>query len=136
MTLGASLLCQEFEEKWWSYLCSQVCLHSWEASSLWLCGTGSVPDADRNLKAPVPVSWGLRLGSSEQQCWSYLCSVACLHSWEASSVQAVFVSIDLWHRTIPCPSREKPEGSCPLVPVSWGFRAGSSKQQWWSYLQS
>ena len=25
---------QEFEQKWWSYLCSQVCWHSWETSSL------------------------------------------------------------------------------------------------------
>ena len=34
MALGGSLLGQEFEEKWWSYLCSQVCWHSWETSSL------------------------------------------------------------------------------------------------------
>jgi hypothetical protein len=30
MALGGSLLGQEFEQKWWSYLCSQACLHSWE----------------------------------------------------------------------------------------------------------
>ena len=30
MTLGWSLLGQEFEQKWWSYLC---CKHSWEGSS-------------------------------------------------------------------------------------------------------
>jgi hypothetical protein len=34
MALGGSVLGQEFEEKWWSYLCSQVCRHFWETSSL------------------------------------------------------------------------------------------------------
>ena len=34
MALVVSLLGQEFEEKWWSYLCSKVCRHSWETSSL------------------------------------------------------------------------------------------------------
>ena len=34
MAMGGSLLGQEFEEKWWSYLCSKVCWHSWETSSL------------------------------------------------------------------------------------------------------
>ena len=34
MALDESLLGQEFEQKWWSYLCSQVCQHSWEISSL------------------------------------------------------------------------------------------------------
>jgi hypothetical protein len=34
MALGRSLLGQEFEEQWWSYLCSQVCRYSWESSSL------------------------------------------------------------------------------------------------------
>ena len=29
MTLG-----QEFEERWWSYLCTQVCRYSWKTSSL------------------------------------------------------------------------------------------------------
>jgi hypothetical protein len=29
------LLGQEFEQKWWSYLCSQVSQHSWETNSLW-----------------------------------------------------------------------------------------------------
>ena len=33
MALSRSLLGQEFEEKWWSYLCMQVCRHSWETSS-------------------------------------------------------------------------------------------------------
>jgi hypothetical protein len=61
MALGRYLLGQEFEQKWWSYLCSQVCEHSWETSSLlevfgygelWhrissgRCGTGSAPGAD------------------------------------------------------------------------------------------
>jgi hypothetical protein len=34
MALGGYLLGQEFEEKWWSYLCWQVSRHSWETSSL------------------------------------------------------------------------------------------------------
>jgi hypothetical protein len=33
MVLGGSLLGQEFEKKWWSYMCSQVCRHSQEMSS-------------------------------------------------------------------------------------------------------
>ena len=39
---------QEFEQKWWSYLCSHLCQHSWETSSFLTalvygvcCGTGS-----------------------------------------------------------------------------------------------
>ncbi|EDL35653.1 mCG148215 [Mus musculus] len=34
MALGGSLLGQEFEQKWWSHLCSQVCQHSWETLKL------------------------------------------------------------------------------------------------------
>ena len=34
MVLGGPLLGQEFEQKWWSYLCSQVCQHSWETTCL------------------------------------------------------------------------------------------------------
>ena len=34
MALGRSLLKQEFEQKWWSYLCSQVFQDSWKTSSL------------------------------------------------------------------------------------------------------
>jgi hypothetical protein len=34
MALGGPLLGQKFEEMWWSYLCSLVCLHTWETSSL------------------------------------------------------------------------------------------------------
>jgi hypothetical protein len=60
---------QEFEQKWWSYLFSQVCQPSWETSFLptWFgygcCGIGSVPGTDGNQKHPVPgcfsvpVSW-------------------------------------------------------------------------------
>jgi hypothetical protein len=33
IALGGSLLGQEFEQKWWSYLCSQVCQHPWETRS-------------------------------------------------------------------------------------------------------
>ena len=42
-----SLLGQEFEQKWWSYLCSQAFQHSWETCSILVvivymesCGTG------------------------------------------------------------------------------------------------
>lgn len=43
MGLGGSLLGQKFEQKWWSYLFSQMCQHSWETSSLWsLFGYGPV----------------------------------------------------------------------------------------------
>ena len=63
MALGGSLLDQELQQKWWSYLCSQVSKHSWETSSLpagfdygvlWHmvssrhCGTGSAPGVDGN----------------------------------------------------------------------------------------
>ena len=34
MALGSSLLGQEFEQKWWSFLSSQVCQHSLETCSL------------------------------------------------------------------------------------------------------
>jgi hypothetical protein len=34
MAPGGFLLGQESEEKCWSYLCSQICRHSWETSSL------------------------------------------------------------------------------------------------------
>ena len=34
ITLGFSFLGQEFEQKWQSYLCSQVCLHYWETNYL------------------------------------------------------------------------------------------------------
>jgi hypothetical protein len=34
MALGGPLLGQEFEQKWWSYRCSQVCWYSWDTSSL------------------------------------------------------------------------------------------------------
>ena len=34
MALGRSLLGKVFEQKWWSYLCSQACQHSWETRSL------------------------------------------------------------------------------------------------------
>jgi hypothetical protein len=34
MAQGGSLLGPEFEQKWWSYLCSRVSQHSWETRSL------------------------------------------------------------------------------------------------------
>ena len=33
MALGRPLFGKEFEQKWWCYLCSQLCWHSWEISS-------------------------------------------------------------------------------------------------------
>ena len=39
MALGGSLLGQGFEEKWWSYLCLQVCRYSWETSSIYVCSS-------------------------------------------------------------------------------------------------
>jgi hypothetical protein len=39
MALSGSFLGQEIEQKWWFCLCSQVCQHSWETSSL-LVGLG------------------------------------------------------------------------------------------------
>jgi hypothetical protein len=37
MALGRSLLSQEFEQKWWSHLCFQVCQHSWETpGGIWV----------------------------------------------------------------------------------------------------
>jgi hypothetical protein len=43
MALGVFLLGQEFEQKCWSYLCSPVCWHSLETSSLLLvCGYGEL----------------------------------------------------------------------------------------------
>jgi hypothetical protein len=47
LALCMSLLGEEFEQKWWSFLCSQVCGNSWETSSLLVlfgmehCGIGS-----------------------------------------------------------------------------------------------
>jgi hypothetical protein len=42
MALCRFLFGQEFEQKWWSYLISQVCQHSWEISSLqWYLGMES-----------------------------------------------------------------------------------------------
>lgn len=88
MALDRFLLGQEFEQKWWSYLYSQICPHSWETSSipavfgygaLWhrissgRCGTGLAPDADSNWKDLVPgcssvtLSWDLQAGRSEQK---------------------------------------------------------------------
>jgi hypothetical protein len=60
-----SLLGQEFEDMWWSYLHSQTSLYSWETSSLLLAFVYLVLGS-----IMVPVSWGFRVGSSEQQWWS------------------------------------------------------------------
>ena len=64
---------------------------SWQYVCMYLCGTGSALVADGNLKIPsVSVSWGYWAGFSEQQWWSYWHWQACLHSWKAHSLQAVF----------------------------------------------
>ena len=108
LCLGRSLLGQEFEHKWWSYLCLQVCQHSWEARSLLvLFGYGALWQSisswpDENQKAPVPdcfslpVSWVFRVGPSEQKWWSYLRLQVCQHSWEANSLQVLFGYGALW----------------------------------------
>ena len=99
MALGGSLLGQEFEEKWWSYLCSQVCRHSWETSSLlvvfvYVALWHRISSGHRwRLEDSCPrqplgsrVLWA----SSEQQRWSFLHSQACPNIWEACSLPVVF----------------------------------------------
>ena len=69
MALVMFLFGQEFEQKWWSYLCSQLCQYSWETSclpvsvaygELWhrvssgCYRTGSTLGSDGILKDPVP----------------------------------------------------------------------------------
>ena len=44
----------------------------------------------------VPVSWGFWVGSYEHKWSSYLCSQACLHFWETSSLLVVFGFGALW----------------------------------------
>jgi hypothetical protein len=63
IAVDGSLLGQVFEKKWWSYLCSEVCQHSWETSFRLVvlgfgrllhrinsrcCGTGPASGTDRN----------------------------------------------------------------------------------------
>ena len=39
MVQGGSLLSQEFEQKWWSYLCPQVCQHLLSSRGIWVWST-------------------------------------------------------------------------------------------------
>ena len=63
MVLGWSFLGQEFEEKWWSYLCSQVCRHIWGTNTLlvvfvYVALWHRINSGCRwNWKAPVPGSF-------------------------------------------------------------------------------
>ena len=110
MVLGRSFLGQEFEQTWWSYLCSQGCHHSWETSSLpMVFGYGALWHRisyrhRQNLEGscsrllPASVSLGLWAGTSEQKWCSYLYSQASLYYWETSSLLAVFGYGELWHR--------------------------------------
>jgi hypothetical protein len=87
------------EQKWWSYLCSQMCRHSWKISSLrWYLGmecygTGSGLGADGNPSVSgfmlrSLIHWGLTLYS--------LTGMACMHSkhsyliWPALFVEGAF----------------------------------------------
>ena len=108
MALGGSLLGQEFEQKWCSYLCSQVCQHSWETSFPLLgfgygeLGTGSSLGHRWKLEG---FCLRLLLGSCvlrapagpwEQKWWFYLCSQVCQNSWKTSSILAGFVEVGPW----------------------------------------
>ena len=52
----------------------------------------------------------------EEKWWSYLCLQVCRHSWETSSILAVFVYVALWHR-ISSGRRQRLEDSCPRQPL-------------------
>ena len=110
MALGRSLLGQEFEEKWWSYPCSKVCRHSWETRFplavfvyvvLWhRISSGHRWRPEDSCSRQPLCSCVLRVpgGFSEQQWWSDLHSQACLHSWGAQSLLALFGYGALWQR--------------------------------------
>jgi hypothetical protein len=84
------------------------------------CGTGSVWVCRQKPEGSCPQ---LFLGSCvlmsldgcflvlefEQKWWSYLSLQVCQHSWESSSLLAVFGNGDLWHRISPG-HRQKLEG--------------------------
>ena len=78
MALGRSLLGKVFEQKWWSYLCSQVCQHFLETRSVLVVflyaelwhrissrpwGTGSAlgTDQDKTLISKIILHFVLRL---------------------------------------------------------------------------
>ena len=88
MALDESLLGQEFEQKWWSHLCSQVCPHFWETSSF-LVGPGH----------------------------GKLCSQVCQHSCDTCSLLAGSEYGELWHR-VCSRQRWKSEGFCPRLLLS------------------
>ena len=135
MALGRSLLGQEFEQKWWSHLCSQVCQHSWKTCSLPV--SSGYEDlwhkfSSRHRWKQKESCPGLLLGSCVlrapggsllaqvfEQMWSYLGCETCQHSWETSSLQAGLGYGELWYK-ISSRSRWKLE-------VHW-FLIGASRQ--------
>ena len=109
---GWSLLGQEFDKKWWSYKCSQVCQHSWETSSL-LEVIGFIVLWHR-------ISSGFR-GKQDSSCpslllgffvlrvlgrplWAELVILPAFTSLSTllgdSSLQAIFRCVVVWHRII------------------------------------
>jgi hypothetical protein len=86
--LGGSLLALEFEQKWWSYLCSQVYQHSWETSSI-------------------------MVGSWNGEMFSNVCQ----HSWETCSLLEGSEYRKLWH-WVSFRYRWELEGSCPRLVLS------------------
>ena len=96
MALGRSLLGQEIEERWWSYLCTQVCRYSWETSSLMMVfvyvalwpriNSGcrrTLEDSCPRMLLGSCVLW-VSGCSSEEWGWAYLCYQASPHSWVVS----------------------------------------------------
>ena len=93
MALVGSLLDQEFKEK-----CLLMCRYSWETSPflrvvMYVVLWHRIRYRHRHeweISCPRQLlgSCVLRVLAcfSEQQWWSYLCSQACLHSWECSSL--------------------------------------------------
>ena len=134
IALDGPLLGQEFEQKLWSYLCSQVCGHSWGTSSLPMVfeyGTAVAQDqlpehseTRKILSQAAPLFLcpeGSQGDPSEQKWWSYLCSQACPHSWETISLLAEFRYGLLWH-SISSWCRQKPEaGQTILWPIKFKF---------------
>jgi hypothetical protein len=94
MSLGRSLLGQEFAQKWWSYLCSQMSQFSWETRSLPAVfgygelshrisfrhyGTGSVLGPEGNWKDP----WFLCPEGTERVPWAEIVGLPMLTSMSA-----------------------------------------------------
>ena len=88
MALGRSFFIQEFEQRWLSPLCSQLCQYSWDTSSLQV-GSG--------------------YGELFSQVWQ--------HSWEICSLPEGSGHGELWH-SVWSRHRWKPEGICPRIPCS------------------